>query len=141
MTSAAQRAEEMRLRYLTEAIETSTPASRLTMLLDALEMDLARADRAFAERCEPKAVSDLLIHAQDIILALRDTLDTSTWEPAERLGALYDHLYTELVGANLDKDRLRAAAVASHVAELANAWRKAAQSVEKTTVAADGVQR
>ena len=134
MTTATQRAEEMRLRYLTEAIETSTPASRLTMLLDALEMDLARADRAFVEGSTPKTVSDLLIHAQDIILSLRDTLDTSTWEPAERLGALYDHLYTELVRANLDKDRSRAATVASHVADLANAWRKAAQSVEKTTV-------
>jgi flagellar protein FliS len=140
MTTAAQRTEEMRLRYLTEAIETSTPASRLTMLLDALEMDLARADRAFAESATPKTVSDLLLHAQDIIFTLRDTLDASTWEPAERLIALYDHLYTELVRANLEKDRECAANVAMLVSDLANAWRKAAQSVEQTTVELEAIR-
>ena len=94
MATDAQRVEEMRVRYLTEAIETATPASRLTMLLDALEMDLARADKAFADRADIKTISDLLIHAQDIVLTLRDTLDTTSWEPAGRLWALYDHLYS-----------------------------------------------
>ncbi len=136
MTATNQRAEEMRLRYLTEAIETSTPASRLTMLLDALEMDLARADRAFVEGSNLKVLSDLLIHAQDIILALRDTLDTSVWEPAAQLVSLYDYFYSELVKSNLEKDRARAAEVASHVATLAAAWRNAARSVEKTSVEA-----
>ncbi len=134
MSATNQRAEEMRLRYLTEAIETSTPASRLTMLLDALEMDLARADRAFVDGSNPKTVSDLLIHAQEIILALRDTLDTSAWEPAGQIGSLYDHFYSELVRSNLEKDRARAAEVALHVATLAAAWRSAASSVEKTSV-------
>lgn len=134
--SAAQRAEEMRLRYLTEAIETSTPASRLMMLLDALEMDLARADRAFVDGSNPKTVSDLLIHAQEIILALRDTLDTSVWEPAGQIGSLYEHFYAELVRSNLDKDRARAAQVASQVAAIAAAWRCAARSFEMTSVEA-----
>jgi len=134
VSATAQRAEELRLRYLTEAIETSTPASRLTMLLDALEMDLARADKAFVDGSNPKTVSDLLIHAQEIILALRDTLDTSAWEPAGQIGALYEHFYSELVRSNLDKDRARAAEVASHVATIAAAWRRAARSVEMTSV-------
>jgi len=43
MTPDAKRVEEMRLRCLTEAIETSTPASRLTMLFDALELDRSHA--------------------------------------------------------------------------------------------------
>jgi len=131
MTTDAKKLEEMRLRYLTEAIETSTPASRLTMLFDALEMDLARADQAFgAERVDIKSLSDLLIHAQDILLTLRSTLDVSVWEPAARLQALYDHLYNELVKANLDKDRARAAGVAGHVGQLAQAWREAARQSE-----------
>lgn len=129
MTSDARRAEELRVRYLTEAIQTSTPAGRLTMLLDALELDLARADRAFEAR-DIKTTSDLLIHAQDIVVVLRDTLDVSVWEPAARLQALYHHFWTELVKANLDKDRARAAEVASQVSSIAAAWREAAQKAE-----------
>jgi flagellar protein FliS len=130
VTTDAHRAEELRVRYLTEAIQTSTPAGRLTMLLDALELDLAKADQAFADGADIKSISDRLIHAQDIVLALRDTLDISVWEPAARLKALYDHVYGELVMANLDKDRRRAADVGVHVSRLAQAWREAAGRAE-----------
>jgi flagellar protein FliS len=119
--------DALRVRYLTEAIETATPAGRLTLLLDALEMDLARVDRAFAAGAPPKETGDLLVHAQEILAALRDTIDVSAWDPAERIRALYHYLYTELVQANLDKDRARAAAVAAHVSQLAAAWREAAR--------------
>lgn len=130
MTTDIRRAEELRVRYLTEAIETATPAGRLTMLLDSLEMDLGRADKAFADGAPPKQVSDLLIHAQDILALLRDTIDVAAWPPAARLQALYHHLYSELVKANMDKDRGRAAEVAGHVRQLAAAWREAAQKAE-----------
>jgi flagellar protein FliS len=129
VTSDAQRADELRIRYLTEAIQTATPAGRLTMLLDALEMDLARADRAF-EGGDIKTISDLLIHAQEILLVLRDTIDVSRWEPATRLQALYHHFWAELVKANLDKDRARAAQVSAQVSRLAVAWREAARSAD-----------
>lgn len=133
----ADRAEEMRVRYLTEAIQTATPAGRLTMLLDALEMDLARADRAFAASpLDIKVLSDLLIHAQDILLTLRDTLDTTAWDAAGHLYALYDHLYTELVRANLEKDRARNAYVADHVRQIAAAWREAAKRTEQAEAGA-----
>ncbi len=126
----ARNAEQLRVRYLTEAIETATPAGRLVMLVDALEMDLAFADKAFAAGDNLKEISDRLIHAQEILLTLRDTLDTTIWEGAERLGALYDYLGTELLHANMDKDRARAAEVARHVSQLAAAWRQAATQIE-----------
>lgn len=135
MNSDAKRAEDMRVRYLTEAIETATPASRLTMLFDALEMDLARAGRGFeTERPDIKAISDLLIHAQDILCTLRDTLDVSVWEPASRLRALYDHLYGELVKSNLEKDPALVAGVAEHVSHIAEAWREAARRAEPSSM-------
>src|ERR1700683_3701400 len=109
MTPDSHRAAEMRRRYLTEAVQTASPAVRLTMLFDTLELDLARADKAFSEGSDLKTISDHLIHAQNILVALRDTIDLDAWEAAGRLQALYDHLYTELVKANLDKDRSRAA--------------------------------
>jgi flagellar secretion chaperone FliS len=127
--SDANRAEGLRVRYLTEAIETSTPVGRLTMLWDALEMDLAKADRAFEAR-DIKGTSDALIHAQDILVVLRDTIDVSVWEAGARLQLLYHHFWAELVKANLDKDRDRAAEVATQVSRLAAAWRAAAVTVE-----------
>ena len=109
---------------------TASPTARLTMLVDALEMDLARADKAFAEKSDLKKISDLLVHAQDILALLRDTLDDSSWEAAPRLKALYNYLYSELVRANLQKDRSRAASVAAEVSKLASAWRQAAAGLE-----------
>lgn len=127
-----RRAEELKVRYLTEAIETATPAVRLTMLFDSLELDLARADRAFTDGSDLKTVSDLLIHAQDILALLRDTIDVSSWEPARRIQGLYHTLYSELVTANMQKDRTRTAEVADHVRQLATAWREAARRSEES---------
>lgn len=118
---------ELRKRYLAEAIQTATPAMRLVMLFDALDLDLRRADAAFDGQ-DLKAISDNLIHAQEILLTLRDTLRTDLWDAGESLRALYDLFHTELLGANLDKDRARAARVAVLVARLAEAWRSAAAS-------------
>lgn len=130
MPNTHAQAEQLRVRYLTEAIETATPAGRLVMLFDSLEMDLTLADKAFAAAADLKAISDRLIHAQDILLTLRDTLDTTAWGGAERLAALYDYLAAELLHSNLDKDRARAGAVAGHVTQLAAAWRQAASQVD-----------
>lgn len=129
MTPDQQRAEEMRQRYLAEAVQTATPAVRLTMLFDALEMFLMKADKAFADGTDLKAISDPLIYAQDILLVLRETIDVNAWEAAGRLQALYDHLYNELVQANLLKERSRSAAVLTQVSRLAVAWREAANQV------------
>jgi flagellar protein FliS len=129
MYGNARRAQELRARYLSEAVQTASPAVRLTMLLDALETDLVRVDRAFDEG-DMKSISDRLIHAQDILMLLRNTIDTEAWEPAARIQALYDFLYTELVMANLEKDRERVASVTPHVIRIAVAWRQAATTFE-----------
>jgi flagellar protein FliS len=97
----------------------------VVMLFDRLDLDLRSADAAFASGAI-KEVSDRLIHAQEIILTLRDTLQSDVWDGAPRLLALYDHLHGELVGANLDKDRVRAAAAATLLGQIGQAWRDAA---------------
>ena len=130
MDIATKRAQELRSRYLTEAVQTATPAGRLVMLYDALELDLLRADQAFEVGTDLKEISDRLIHAQEIILTLRETVNPEVWDGAPRLIALYDYLNAELLGANLDKDRKRATNVADHVRQLATAWRQAASQVD-----------
>lgn len=112
-------------RYLMDAIETSSPAQRLVMLYDRLELDLASADAAF-ERAEIPAINSFLVHAQEIVLALRQTLCVEAWAGGRTLAGLYDLILSELLQANMTKDRARAAGAATLVAQLAQAWRKAA---------------
>lgn len=116
---------EMRIRYLAEAIETASPATRLTMLWDRMQLDLTRARKGF-EASDLEEVNAGLVHAQEILLVLRDTMRVDAWEGAARVVALYDHLQHELLKANVDKDSGRAAAASALVDELANAWRIAA---------------
>ena len=72
-----------------------------------------------------RQVNDRLVHAQEIVLTLRDTLKSDIWDGAPQLLALYDHLHGELVGANLGKDRARAAAAANLLGQIGQAWRDA----------------
>ncbi len=126
-------AEELQNRYLGEAIETATPAARLGMLLDRLELDLQRADAAF-DGGDLAAINDNLVHAQEILLALAGTLRIDVWEGAAQLAGLYYHLHGELLAANMAKDRDRLAKARPMVAQLAGAWRAAISG--DTTVAA-----
>jgi len=118
----------LRRRYLADAVETAPPPVRLTMLHDALDLDLARADAAF-ESGDIKAINDNLVHAQEIIITLRDTMKPELWEGAPRLIALHNYFLLELLGANVDKDRARAAAAAKLIGQLGEAWRQAAESL------------
>jgi len=124
----AAQADKLRQRYLADAIETAAPAVRLMMLYDALELDLRRADTAF-DADDLKAINDNLVHAQAIILTLRDTIKPELWEGAAQLIALYNYFLSELLGANLSKDRQRAQAVSALIGRVGEAWRKAAEVV------------
>ena len=128
MTSGLANMTDLKQRYLKDAVDTASPAMRLTMLYDRLLLDLHRADQGF-DAADLKAVNDNLIHAQEIIIVLRSTLREGRWEGATRLCALYDYLHNELVMANLGKDRQRAADVRAHVVQLAQAWHAAADNV------------
>jgi flagellar secretion chaperone FliS len=112
-------------RYLSEAVETASPAARLVMIYDRLLLDLSRAEKA----CMQGDVADAhyaLVHAQAIVGVLSDTLDMTVWEGAQNLHDLYEYLYTELIGANLSKSAARVANCIAVVQPLAAAWREAA---------------
>jgi flagellar protein FliS len=126
MPSPAAKAEEMKKRYLREAVITATPAGRLVMLFDKMIFELGQADGGF-ERGDLKAVNDGLCRAQDILLALRGTLRTDIWPGANDLSQLYFALYKELLDANLKKNRAQAQRVLVVVQDLAEAWRRAGE--------------
>ena len=129
MTTAAYAA---RARYATEAVTTASPAKLLLMLFDRLVRDLVNAEQALRDRQLSTASSEL-VHAQDILSELHTSLDVTAWEGGPALASLYRYLRTELVAANLHKDRARVVQVRELVEPLRDAWRTAAlQTVQQS---------
>lgn len=129
---------EAQLRYLAEAVETATPAARLGMLWDRLQFDLHQADDAFGTG-NLFSINEHLVNAQQIVMALADTLRTDTWAAAPRLASLYGFIHQELVQVNMTKDRERLTPVVGMVGELADAWRAAIVSEGSSRVVVHGV--
>ena len=132
MPGPVVRAEELRQRYLREAVLTASPAMRLTMLYDQMLLDFRVADDGF-DRGDLKAVNDALCNAQEILLALQGTLRTDLWAEADQLAKLYLFLHHQLVEANLNKDREQARRVGEVVGDLASAWHQAAEAEAERT--------
>lgn len=125
---------DVQLRYLAEAVETATPATRLGMLWDRLQFDLSQADQAFGSG-DLFTINEHLVNAQEIMLALAGTLQLDAWEAAPRLAALYGYIHQQLLQANLTKNREPLAEVSGMVDQLANAWRDAIARQSITAVA------
>lgn len=117
-----------RATYLAASVSTASPAQLLVMLYDRLSLDLRRAVDALDTGARDGAHQHLL-HAQDIVVELRATLKVDTWSGGPGLAALYDYLLTELITANVNKDRAIAQACLGTVEELRDVWREAALSL------------
>jgi flagellar secretion chaperone FliS len=114
-----------RARYLADSIATASPARLLVMLYERLVLDLDRAEQALLAQDRATA-SQQLLHAQDIVLELRISLQVDAWSGGPGLASLYTFLLTELVRANVAGDAARVAACRGLVEPLADAWREAA---------------
>ncbi|GGK18258.1 flagellar protein FliS [Pilimelia terevasa] len=115
----------LRERYLRDAVATASPAKLLVMLYDRLVLDLARGEQALREENRDEATAQLQ-HAQEIIMELRASLDTSAWEGGPGLAQLYGFLLTELIQANVRREPDRVASCKALVEPLRDAWREAA---------------
>jgi flagellar protein FliS len=118
----------MRDRYLADSIATASPARLLTMLYDRLVLDLKRGEEGLRAG-DRNTASQQLLHAQDIVLELRTSLNMDVWDGADRLAQIYTFLLTELVGANVNADADRVASCRRLVEPLRDAWREAALSI------------
>ncbi len=116
-----------RQHYASSAVSTASPARLLVMLYARLLCDLALAEQALLDRDHAKA-NDQLQHAQQIVLELRTSLDTTAWSGGPALASLYTYLHGELVSANLEKDAARLATCREIVEPLHAAWESAARS-------------
>lgn len=118
----------LRNRYVNDSIATASPARLLTMLYDRLMLDLERAETALREGNREVSHAQLM-HAQDILTELRNSLNVDVWDGAAGLASLYTFLINELVQANIHRDADRTAACRVLVAPLRDAWREAALAV------------
>jgi flagellar protein FliS len=113
-------------RYLGDSLSTASPAALLVMLYDRLLLDLQRAEQA-QESGDREVAHVNLMHAQEIVVELQNSLDVEAWEGGQNLMALYTWLLKELATANLSGDASRTAACRTEtVPPLADAWRQAA---------------
>lgn len=120
MNSDAQRAQ-----FLNDTVLSASPARLLTMLYDRLVLDLDRGAKAQLAGDFVEANTQLT-HAQDIVAELMVTLDVDAWAGGPGLKALYSHLLTQLVEANISHDAEQTAACRAIVDPLRMAWHEAA---------------
>lgn len=113
-------------RYQTDAVLSATPERLVTMLYDRLLLDVERAEAAqLAENWQD--ASTHLVHAQAIVAELNASL-ADTWDGSASLRALYVHLTTTLIGANIGRDPQRTRECRDLIAPLREAWHGAAQA-------------
>ncbi len=114
-----------RAAYLGQMTSTASPARLLVMLVDRLVLDLERAID-LQEAGDHLAASEMLKHAQDIVLELRTSLRVELWEGAEQLAQIYGYVFTALVRANVQRDASLTRECLALIEPLADAWRQAA---------------
>lgn len=120
--------QALRNRYVSDSVATAPPSRLLVMLYDRLVLDLMIAGQSL-EQGDRQTASGRMQHAQEIIMELRATLDTSAWSGGPGLSSLYSFLITELVQANVTGDRSKVESVQSLAEQLRDAWREAAAQV------------
>jgi flagellar secretion chaperone FliS len=116
-----------RAAYRQVAVETASSSRLVVMLYERLARDIAEGEQAVREGRFFTANS-VLLHAQEIVLALHTFLDTSAWSAGKDLAKLYDWFYEQLVNANLTKSVDPLVAIGPMVHSLLDAWRQAANS-------------
>jgi flagellar protein FliS len=114
-----------RAAYLGASVSTASPARLLVMLCERLVLDVTRGRNAQAEGDHGEAHRQLL-HAQEIVLELRMSLDVKVWDGGPALASIYDFLHSELVRANMSKDLHRTEGCLKLVTDLCATWREAA---------------
>ena len=114
-----------RAAYMDASVATADPVRLLVMLCDRLVLDVQRSLSAQNVRDFPEAHNQL-VHAQSIVLELRSSLRPELFAGGDQLGAIYDHLYRQLVLANVHKDVDATEHCLDLVTAIAGTWRDAA---------------
>lgn len=114
--------------YKQNAVMSASPEELVTMLYNRLIKDLQLAQRHVANK-NIQSAHNSIIHAQDILIHLTNTLDTSL-EVGQNLNTMYSYMIRRLVEANTKKDCNILQEVISHAKEIRDAWVQAVNQVK-----------
>ena len=107
------------------SVATASPARLLVMLYERLVLDVRKA-LAAQQKADHAEAHTQLVHAQDIVLELRASLDVEAWEGGPGLASIYDFLHLQLVRANINRDAGATEGCLKLVEDLCATWREAA---------------
>jgi flagellar protein FliS len=113
--------------YLASSVTTASPARLLVMLCERLVLDIERG-------CAAQEIDDIagansqFQHAQAIVTELSSSLRHDLWKGAAGLAAIYDHLTSQLIRANVHHDTAAAHHCLALATQLADTWREAAMT-------------
>ena len=108
--------------YRDHAITTASPARIIVLLFERLALDIERALHAL-ETEQP--ANDHLVHAQEILIALLDALDTNAWEHAPQLASIYLTVHRDLITANINNNPQLIHSALTIITGLKDAWTQA----------------
>lgn len=114
-----------RAAYMDASVATASPARLLVMLCERLVLDVRKGLQA-QRAGEHAEAGRQLVHAQDIVLELRCSLDVDAWEGGPGLASIYDFLHLQLVRANVGRDAATTEGCLRLVEDLCATWREAA---------------
>jgi flagellar protein FliS len=114
-----------RAAYMDASVATASPARLLVMLYERLVLDVRMALQA-QQKGDHQEAHHQLVHAQDIILELRASLDVDAWEGGPGLASIYDFLHVQLIRANIKRDAATTESCLLLVEDLCATWRQAA---------------
>ena len=114
-----------RAAYMDASVATASPARLLVMLYERLVLDVRKGLTAQQQGDHQEAHNQLL-HAQDIIMELRASLDVDAWEGGPGLASIYDFLHVQLIRANIKREVATTESCLLLVEDLCATWREAA---------------
>jgi len=117
--------------YRAAQVTTSSPASQVVLLYEGA-IRFASLSVVRIEARDPQGAHQASLRAQAIVAALRESLNLSTGEVANRLDGLYAFMLQRLVAGNLAKDPAPAREVIGLLRELLVAWRVVATPARTT---------
>ena len=108
--------------YQDHKITTASPTRIVVLIFERLTLDLERAITALDTNQSPH---EHLVHAQELLTALLDALDTNAWEHAPQLASIYLTVHRDLITANIDKNPQLIHSALTIITGLKDAWTQA----------------
>lgn len=117
--------EAAKNKYVSDSVHTMSPGHLIVALYDRVLLDLDRALTALDDH-DVYATHTALIHAQQIVDELLNSLDLKLWPDGRSLAAIYRRVQSALIAANVNKDPALVHECRALLVPIRDAWREAA---------------